>query len=157
MSELSGVWRTADISRSSLMHRSIPIIVKAIVNVVFLHYQLQMWLLSKAVTPSAALWWQIWRFNHTVIVCLVRFFLCIVWGQNKKGGTSREEVHIFTIHRINSFMACCSKLQIDWVFAINALWKGQCMERRLAKSLPLPQITSKNSPLSTCLCVINFN
>ncbi len=93
--ELSGVWRTADISRSLLTHRSIPIIVKAIVNVALSHYQLCMWLLQKLWPASASYWWQIWCFNHTVIVCPVRFFFCIMWGQNKRTNVYREK--IFTL------------------------------------------------------------
>lgn len=111
MFELSGVWRTADISRSSLMHRSIPIIVKAIVNVALSHYQLCLWLLSKAAAVSTALWRQMWRFNNTVIVCPVRFFFCIMWGQNKKkDGISKDELQVSTIHRINSAVASCSRV-----------------------------------------------
>lgn len=91
----------------------------------------------QAVALSTALWQQIWRFNHSVIVCLVRFFFGVMWGQNKKDGIAREELHLATIHKINSIMAGCSKVWIDWVSAISALWKGLCTERRLAKSWPL--------------------
>lgn len=48
-----------------------------------------------------------------------------------------KELHVLTIHRVNSVMAACSKVSIDWVFAMNALCKGLCMELRAAKSLLL--------------------
>lgn len=40
----------------------------------------------------SALWWHIWWFNHTVIVCLVRFSFCVIGGKNEKDGPWRREL-----------------------------------------------------------------
>lgn len=138
MFELSGVWRTADISRSSLMHRSIPIIVKAIVNVALSHYQLCLWLLSKAADVSTALWRQMWRFNNTVIVCPVRFFFCIMWGQNKKkmGYLKMSFRSPLFIESTLLWPAVPESRLIGWLPSI-LFFKGLCTEPSLAKSWPL--------------------
>lgn len=82
MFEVSVVSRTAYISRSSLMHRSIPITGKAIVDVVLAHYQLVCGCFQK-------LWRQLCQFN-----CTERWFFifCIVSPTKKKKSGSNFEL-----------------------------------------------------------------